>query len=108
MQRRNARISLKGEAQRGGAEALECCSDCAHADGTVRHDKGPGKAIAVSHDGRVSHADVAEGSTRCERDVLGLGMETQESAFWQHDYPAMLERARDERKFVFLDIFNPH
>jgi hypothetical protein len=35
-------------------------------------------------------------------------METQESAFWQHDYPAMLERARDERKFVFLDIFNPH
>jgi hypothetical protein len=34
-------------------------------------------------------------------------METQASAFWQHDYVAMLERARDERKFVLLDIFNP-
>jgi hypothetical protein len=34
-------------------------------------------------------------------------METQASAFWQHDYAQMLERAKDERKFVLLDIFNP-
>jgi hypothetical protein len=34
-------------------------------------------------------------------------MEKQPTGFWQHDYPAMLERAKDERKFVFLDIFNP-
>jgi hypothetical protein len=26
---------------------------------------------------------------------------------WTHDYAAALERARDEHKFVFLDIFNP-
>ena len=26
---------------------------------------------------------------------------------WTHDYKAALERARDEHKFVFLDIFNP-
>jgi hypothetical protein len=26
---------------------------------------------------------------------------------WTTDYTAALERARDERKFVFLDIFNP-
>jgi len=34
-------------------------------------------------------------------------METQPSVFWQHDYAAMLERARTEHKFIFLDIFNP-
>jgi len=26
---------------------------------------------------------------------------------WDHDYDAALEKARTERKFVFLDIFNP-
>jgi hypothetical protein len=26
---------------------------------------------------------------------------------WESDYDAALERARSERKFVFLDIFNP-
>ena len=34
-------------------------------------------------------------------------METQAAPFWQNDYTAMLERAKDERKFVLLDIFNP-
>jgi hypothetical protein len=26
---------------------------------------------------------------------------------WESDYRAALERAREERKFVFLDVFNP-
>jgi hypothetical protein len=26
---------------------------------------------------------------------------------WESDYSAALERARSERKFVFLDVFNP-
>jgi hypothetical protein len=26
---------------------------------------------------------------------------------WEHDYDAALERATSERKFVFLDVFNP-
>ena len=26
---------------------------------------------------------------------------------WEHDYEAALERAKAERKFVFLDVFNP-
>jgi len=26
---------------------------------------------------------------------------------WQHDYTSALERAEGERKFVFLDVFNP-
>ena len=26
---------------------------------------------------------------------------------WESDYNRALERARSERKFVFLDIFNP-
>jgi hypothetical protein len=26
---------------------------------------------------------------------------------WESNYEAALERARSERKFVFLDIFNP-
>jgi len=26
---------------------------------------------------------------------------------WVSDYEAALERARSERKFVFLDVFNP-
>jgi len=26
---------------------------------------------------------------------------------WESDYQAALERAREERKFVFLDVFNP-
>lgn len=26
---------------------------------------------------------------------------------WEHDYAAALERARTERKFVLLDVFNP-
>jgi hypothetical protein len=34
-------------------------------------------------------------------------METQGSAFWQHDYAAMLERAKDERKFVLLEYSTP-
>jgi len=29
------------------------------------------------------------------------------SIAWEHDYEAALEKARTERKFVFLDIFNP-
>ncbi len=34
-------------------------------------------------------------------------METQEADFWQHDYTAMLERAKDERKFVLLESLTP-
>jgi hypothetical protein len=26
---------------------------------------------------------------------------------WESNYEAALERARSERKFVFLDVFNP-
>ena len=26
---------------------------------------------------------------------------------WESDYSAALEHARSERKFVFLDVFNP-
>jgi hypothetical protein len=26
---------------------------------------------------------------------------------WQHDYQGALERAKSERKFIFLDVFNP-
>jgi hypothetical protein len=26
---------------------------------------------------------------------------------WEHDYTVALERATSERKFVFLDVFNP-
>jgi hypothetical protein len=26
---------------------------------------------------------------------------------WTHDYAAALEQAREEQKFVFLDVFNP-
>jgi|GEM_PF-1360143 len=26
---------------------------------------------------------------------------------WEHDYERALERAKIERKFVFLDVFNP-
>jgi hypothetical protein len=26
---------------------------------------------------------------------------------WESNYDAVLERAREERKFVFLDVFNP-
>ncbi len=29
------------------------------------------------------------------------------SISWQHDYDAVLEQARSERKFVLLDVFNP-
>jgi hypothetical protein len=34
-------------------------------------------------------------------------MQTVASVPWQHDYQAALERAKAERKFVVLDIFNP-
>lgn len=34
-------------------------------------------------------------------------MQTQAPAFWEEHYEAALERAKNERKFVFLDIFNP-
>jgi len=34
-------------------------------------------------------------------------VETQTPPFWHNDYEGALERAKDERKFVLLDIFNP-
>jgi hypothetical protein len=34
-------------------------------------------------------------------------MQTLASVPWQHDYQTALERAKAERKFVVLDIFNP-
>lgn len=34
-------------------------------------------------------------------------MQTQTRTFWEHDYEAALERAKTERKFVLLDVFNP-
>lgn len=35
-------------------------------------------------------------------------METQTVTIpWEHDYQASLERAKTERKFVLLDVFNP-
>lgn len=35
-------------------------------------------------------------------------MQTQSKTFWEHDYDqAVLERAKTERKFVLLDVFNP-
>jgi hypothetical protein len=44
--------------------------------------------------------------------VRRLHSETEETSNvttvpWERDYKAALERARTERKFVFLDIFNP-
>ncbi len=30
-----------------------------------------------------------------------------ENGFWQHGVAAALETAKSQRKFVFLDIFNP-
>ena len=34
-------------------------------------------------------------------------MATESDTFWQHDYEAALERAKTERKFVLVDVFNP-
>jgi hypothetical protein len=34
-------------------------------------------------------------------------MDTVTTAFWQTNLEAALEHAKDERKFVLLDIFNP-
>ncbi len=34
-------------------------------------------------------------------------MTTLNAVPWEHDYEAVLERAKTERKFVFLDVFNP-
>lgn len=34
-------------------------------------------------------------------------METSTDSFWQVDFKEALERAKTERKFVLLDIFNP-
>lgn len=34
-------------------------------------------------------------------------MTTTGSVPWEHDYQAALDRAKAERKFVFLDVFNP-
>ena len=34
-------------------------------------------------------------------------MATQTAAMWEHDYEGAFERAKSERKFVLVDIFNP-
>ena len=34
-------------------------------------------------------------------------MQTDSKVFWQTDYTEALERAKTERKFVLLDVFNP-
>jgi hypothetical protein len=34
-------------------------------------------------------------------------MQMQTKTFWEHDYETALERAKTERKFVLLDVFNP-
>jgi hypothetical protein len=34
-------------------------------------------------------------------------MSDSDTIYWEHDYERALERARDERKLVLLDIFNP-
>ena len=44
---------------------------------------------------------------RATKEQSLFGGFTVSNITWESDYSVALERARSERKFVFLDIFNP-